>query len=228
MARLIYLIYGSPWVSPVKVFPKKGGMTIVKNEKDELIPQRTVTRWRVCIEYRKLNDATRKGHFPLPFIEQMLERLAGHEYYSFLNGFLRYFQIPIALEDQENTTFTCPYDTFTYKGMPFGLCNAPATFRRCMMTNFHELTKDSMEVFMDNFSVFESSFDHCLENLKRILKRCKETNLVLNWEKCHFMIKEGIVLGHKVSRSGIEVDKAKIKSISKLPYPTNVKAFEVS
>nr|GEX12681.1 RNA-directed DNA polymerase homolog [Tanacetum cinerariifolium]GEX18624.1 RNA-directed DNA polymerase homolog [Tanacetum cinerariifolium] len=84
-----------------------------------------------------------------------------------------------------------------------------------MMAIFHELIKDSMEVFMDDFSIFGSSFDHCLKNLKKMLKRCEETNPVLNWEKCHFMVKEGIVLGHKVSRSGIEVDRAKIKSISK-------------
>ncbi|GJQ90048.1 DNA-directed DNA polymerase [Tanacetum coccineum] len=127
-ACLIYPISDSPWVSPVQVIPKKGGMTIVKNEKDELVPQRTVTGWRVCIDYRKLNNATRKDHFPLPFIDQMLERLAGHEYYCFLDGFSGYFQIPIAPEDQEKTTFTCPYETFAYKRMPFGLCNALSTF----------------------------------------------------------------------------------------------------
>ncbi|GKB10693.1 reverse transcriptase domain-containing protein [Tanacetum coccineum] len=223
-AGLIYHIFDSPWVSPVQVVPKKGGITVVKNEKDGLIPQWTVTGWRVCIDYRKLNNATRKDHFPLPFINQMVERLVGHEYYCFLNGFSRYFQIPIAPEDQEKTTFTCPYGTFTYKRMPFELCNAPTTFQRCMTTIFHELIEDSMEVFMDEFSVFGSSFDHCLKNLENMLKRCEETNLVLNWEKCNFMVKEGIILGHKVLDSGIEVDKAKIEAIFKLPYPTNVKA----
>ncbi|GJY55179.1 reverse transcriptase domain-containing protein [Tanacetum coccineum] len=155
----------------------------------------------------------------------MLERLAGHEYYCFLHGFSGYFQILIALEDQEKTTFTCPYGTFAYKRMPFGLCNAPVTFQRCMTTIFHELIEDRMEVFMDDFFFFGSSFDHCLKNLEKMLKRCEETNLVLNWEKCHFMVKEGIILGHKVSGSGIEVDKAKIEAIFKLPYPTNVKAI---
>ncbi|GJT46903.1 putative nucleotidyltransferase, ribonuclease H [Tanacetum coccineum] len=155
----------------------------------------------------------------------MLERLAGHEYYCFLDGFSRYFQIPIAPEDQEKTTFTYPYRTFTYKRMPFGLCNAPATFQRCMTAIFHELIEDSMEVFMENFFDFGSSFDHFLKNLEKMLKRCEETNLVLNWEKCHFMVKEGIILGHKVSGSGIEVDKEKIEAISKLPYLMNVKAI---
>ncbi|GKE01936.1 putative nucleotidyltransferase, ribonuclease H [Tanacetum coccineum] len=179
----------------------------------------------MCVDYRKLNNATRKDHFPIPFIDQMLERLVGHEYYCFLDGFSGYFQIPIAPKDQKKTTFTCPYGTFAYKRMPFGLCNAPATFQRCITAIFHELIEDSMEVFMDDFFVFGSSFDHCLKNLENMLKRCEETNLVLNWEKCHFMVKEGVVLGHKVSSSGIEVDKAKIEAISKLPYPTNVKVI---
>ncbi|GJU15881.1 reverse transcriptase domain-containing protein [Tanacetum coccineum] len=124
-AGLIYPISDSPWVSPVHCVPKKGGITVVKNEENELIPTRLVTGWRVCIDYRKLNDATRKDHFPLPFMDQMLERLAGNEYYCFLDGFSGYFQIPIDPLDQEKTTFTCPYGTFAYRRMPFGLCNAP-------------------------------------------------------------------------------------------------------
>nr|GFB94180.1 reverse transcriptase domain-containing protein [Tanacetum cinerariifolium] len=127
-AGLIYPISNSPWVSPVHCVPKKGGMTIVTNDENELVSTRLVTGWRVCIDYRKLNEATRKDHFPLPFMDQMLERLAGNEYYCFLDGFSCYFQIPIDPKDQEKTTFTCPYGTFAYKRMPFGLCNAPDTF----------------------------------------------------------------------------------------------------
>ncbi|XP_035832796.1 uncharacterized protein LOC118481696 [Helianthus annuus] len=224
-AGLIYPISDSAWVSPVQVVPKKGGMTVVVNDRDELIPTRTVTGWRVCIDYRRLNDATRKDHFPLPFIDQMLERLSGQQFYCFLDGFSGYFQIPIAPEDQEKTTFTCPFGTFAYRRMPFGLCNAPATFQRCMVAIFHELIEDSMEVFMDDFSVFGSSFDHCLRNLERVLIRCEETNLMLNWEKCHFMVREGIVLGHKISQAGLEVDQAKVDVISKLPPPTSVKSI---
>ncbi|GKB51520.1 putative nucleotidyltransferase, ribonuclease H [Tanacetum coccineum] len=222
-AGLIYAISDSPWVSPIHVVPKKGGTTVIANKDNELIPTRTVTGWRVCIDYRKLNDATRKDHFPLPFIDQMLERLSGNEYYCFLDGFSGYFQIPLAPEDQEKTTFTCPYGTFAYRRMPFGLCNAPATFQRCMTAIFHDMCKDFMEVFMDDFSVFGNSFRTCLNNLSKMLARCEETNLVLNWEKCHFMVKEGIVLGHKISKAGIEVDKAKVDVIASLPYPTNVK-----
>ncbi|GKA10424.1 reverse transcriptase domain-containing protein [Tanacetum coccineum] len=130
--------------------------------------------------------------------------------------------------DQEKTTFTCHFGTYAYRRMPFGLCNAPATFQRCMLAIFHDMIEESVEVFMDNFSVFESSFDHYLNNLDKMLQRCEDAHLVLNWEKCHFMVKEGIVLGHKVSEAGLEVDKAKIDVISKLPPPTNIKGTDIS
>ncbi|GKA71914.1 DNA-directed DNA polymerase, partial [Tanacetum coccineum] len=152
--ELIYPISDSPWVSPVHCVPKKGGITVVTNEDNELIPTRLVIGWHVCIDYRKLNDATRKDHFPLPFMDQMLERLAGNGYYCFLDGFSRYFQIPIDPKDQEKTTFTCPYGTFAYR--------------------------------------------------------------------------QGIVLGHKISKNGIEVDRAKVGVIAKLPHPTSVKADDPS
>ncbi|XP_057770694.1 uncharacterized protein LOC130990481 [Salvia miltiorrhiza] len=223
-AGIIYAISDSEWVSPTQVVSKKGGMTVVKGESDEMIATRVVTGWRVCIDYRMLNAATRRDHFPLPFIDQMLDRLAGYEFYCFLDGYSGYNQIMIAPEDQDKTAFTCPYGIFAYRRMSFGLCNAPATFQRCMMTIFHDLIESVMEVFMDDFSVFGSSFDHCLENLSVVLARCEETNLVLNWEKCHFMVREGIVLGHKVSAAGLEVDRAKIVAIEKLPPPTNDRA----
>ncbi|GJW20438.1 reverse transcriptase domain-containing protein, partial [Tanacetum coccineum] len=123
--------------------------------------------------------------------------------------------------DQEKTMFTYPFGTYAYRRMPFGLCNAPATFQRCMLVIFHDLIEESVEVFMDDFSVFGNSFNNDLNNLDKMLQRCKDANLVLNWEKFHFMVKEGIVLGHKVSGASLEVDKAKINMISKLPPPTN-------
>ena len=126
---VIYPISDSAWVSPVQVMPKKGGTTVIKTENNILLPSRTVTGWRICIDYRKLNKATRKDHFPLPFLDQMLDRLAGYEYYCFLDGYSGYNQIAIAPEDQEKTTFTCPYGTFAFRRMPFGLCNAPGTFQ---------------------------------------------------------------------------------------------------
>nr|GEW79152.1 reverse transcriptase domain-containing protein [Tanacetum cinerariifolium] len=168
----------------------------------------------------KLSDikAIRKDHFPLPFMDQMLERLAGNEYYCFLDGFSGYFQIPIDPKDQEKTTFTYPYGMFAYRRMPFGLCNAPATFQRCMMAIFRDMIEKTMEVFMDDFSVFGNSFETCFSHLEKMLKRCEDTNLCLNWEKIHFIVKEGIVLGHKISKNEIEVDKAKVDVIAKLPH----------
>ena len=155
----------------------------------------------------------------------MLDRLAGYEYYCFLDGYSGYNQIAIALEDQEKTTFTCPYGTFAFRRMPFGLCNAPGTFQRCMMAIFSDMVEKTIEIFMDDFSVMGNSFDNCLANLRVVLARCEETNLVLNWEKCHFMVQEGIVLGHRISARGIEVDRAKIEAIEKLPPPSSVKGI---
>ncbi|GKD61058.1 reverse transcriptase domain-containing protein [Tanacetum coccineum] len=133
---IIYPIADSPWVSPIHYVPKKGDITVVTNENDELVPTRIVTGWRVCIDYRKLNEATAKDHFPLPFMDQMR--------------------------------------------MPFGLCNTPATFQRCMLAIFHDMIEESVEVFMDDFSVFGNSFNNCLNNLDKMLQRCKDAHLVLN------------------------------------------------
>nr|GEU36088.1 hypothetical protein [Tanacetum cinerariifolium] len=141
-AGLIYPISDSPWMSPIHCVPKKGGMTIIKNDENELVPTRLITGWR-----------------------------------------------------------------------------------RCMMAIFHDMIEKTMEVFMDDFSVFGNSFSTCLTNLENMLKRCEDTKLALNWEKSHFMVKEDIVLGHKISKKGIEIDKAKIEVISKLPHPTTIKGI---
>ena len=109
-----------------------------------------------------------------PFIDQMIEKLSGHEYYCFLDGYSGYNQIPVVLEDQEKTIFTCLYGTFAYRRMPFGLCNAPATFQRYMMSIFSDMAEDFIEIFMDDFSIFGSSFDMCLMNLSKVLQRCEE------------------------------------------------------
>ncbi|RDX95084.1 hypothetical protein CR513_22432, partial [Mucuna pruriens] len=170
------------------VVPKKSGMTVMKNRNDELVPTRVQNSWRVCIDYRKLYQATHKDHFPLSFLDQVLEKLTEKSHYCFLDGYSGYMQIHIVLEDQHKTTFTYPFGTFAYTRMPFELCNAPSTFQRCMLIIFSDLLEDCMEVFMDDFTVYSDTFDACLGNLARVLKRCIETGLVLNFEKCHFMV----------------------------------------
>jgi len=153
----------------------------------------------------------------------MLECLAGKTHYCFLDGFSGYFNICIAPEDQHKTTFTCPFGTFAYRRMPFSLCNAPRTFQRCMMSIFFELIEHCIEVFMDDFSIYGSSFNDCLTNLSKVLDRCIKNNLVLSYEKCHFMVSQGIILGHIISEKGIQVDLAKLNVISQLPYPSFVR-----
>nr|GEW92639.1 DNA-directed DNA polymerase [Tanacetum cinerariifolium] len=155
--------------------------------------------------------------------DQMLERLAGRAYYCCLDGYSCFHQIPVAPEDQENTTFSCSFGTFAFRRMPFGLCYAPATFQRCMVSLFSEYVEDIIEVFMDDFTVHGDSFDSCLLNLEKILKRCIESNLVLNYEKCQFMVDQCNILGHIVSAKGLKVDKAKTYVIKSLPYPKNVR-----
>jgi hypothetical protein len=198
---------------------------VVKNEKKEMILQGTVIGWRMCIDYRKHNKATKKDHFPLPFIDEMLERLANHAYFCFLDGYSGFMQIPIHPDDQHKTTFTCPYGMFAYRRMPFGLCNAPSSFQRCMMAVFSEFIEEIVEVFMDDFSVYGKTFMDCLANLDKVPTRCAEVDLVLNWEKCHFMVKKGRVLGHVISERGIEVDKAKVETVEQLPPLMDVKSL---
>nr|GEX68358.1 retrovirus-related Pol polyprotein from transposon 17.6 [Tanacetum cinerariifolium] len=146
-------------------------------------------------------------------------------YYCFLDDFSGYFQIPIDPKDHEKTTFTCRYEMFAYHSMPFGLCNAPDTFQRCMMAIFHDMIEKTMEVFMDDCFVFGNSFQTCLSHLEKMLKRCEDTNLCLNWENSHFMVKEGIVLSHKISKEGIKFEKSKVDVIAKLPHPIIVKGI---
>ena len=196
---------------------------MVQNEKGEEITTRLTSGWKVCIDYIKLNVVIRKDHFPLPFIDQVLERVSSHAFYCFLDGYSGYFQIEIDFEDQEKTNFTCPFRTYAYRRMPFGLCNAPATFQRCMLSIFSDMVERIMEVFMDDITIYGGTFEECLVNLEAALNRCIEKDVVLNWDKCHFMVHQGIVHGHIISEKGIEVDKVKVELIVKLPSPTTVK-----
>jgi hypothetical protein len=209
-AGFIYPISDSEWVSPLVIVPKKNG------------------KWRVCVDYRALNKATQKDHFPLPFIDQVLDNLSGKKFFSFLDGFSGYNQIKIAPQDQDKTTFTSPWGTFSYRVLPFGLCNAPTTFQRAVLGIFFDILNDSMEIFMDDFTPYGVSFQEALENLEKVLKRCIQAQLSLSTEKCHMMMTEGIVLGHFISSQGIQVDPSKIQVIKDIPTPktqTEVRSF---
>ncbi|KAL6345640.1 hypothetical protein AAG906_017372 [Vitis piasezkii] len=180
-AKIIYSVWYSTWVSLTQVVPKKSRVIVIQNEKGESIPTRLTTRWRV-------ND-----HFPLPFMDQVLERVLGHPYYCFLNGYSGYFHTEIALEDKEKTTFTCPFGTYAYRRMPFGLCNALATFQRCMLSIFNDIVERIMEVFMDDLTIYGDDFGNCLSNLETILQRCIEKNLdaKFKWDdKCQHCFEE--------------------------------------
>ena len=133
---------------------------MVQNENGESIPIRLAIGWKVCIDYRKLNVITRNDHFPLPFMDQVLERVLRHPYYCFLDGYSGYFQIEIALEDQEKTTFTCSFGAYAYRKMPFGLSNAPSTFQKCMLSIFSDMLEKIMEVFMDDLTIYGEDFDY--------------------------------------------------------------------
>src|SRR3954463_15609239 len=133
---IIYPIAYSKWVSPVHCVPKKGGMTDVLNDKNELIPQRIVIGYRMCIYFRKLNKETRKDHYPLPLIDQMLERFSKNIHFCYLDGYSGFSRIHVNTADQEKTTFMCPYSTYDYRHIPFGLSNAPTIFRGVCLQYF--------------------------------------------------------------------------------------------
>lgn len=163
----------------------------------------------------------------MPFTDPMLDIIAGKDWYCFLDGYFGYSMISIALEDYENTTFTCPYDTFAFKWMSFWLCNAPDTFQRCITFPFFRHGHGHYGGMYGRCFCSRSFFLYeCLLSISMALHRCEEANLVLNWVKCHFMLKEGIFLGHKVLVKGIEVDKANIDVIEKLSLPIWVKGVQ--
>jgi hypothetical protein len=133
----------------------------------------------MCIDFLKMNKVTKKDHYPLLLMNQMLEKLSKHSHFYYLDGYSGFSQIPVHKDDQEKTTFTCHFGTFAHRRMPFGLCNAPATFQRCMNAIFADYTKKIMELFMDNFSIYGTSFDNCLYTLNKVLQRCEDQYLVL-------------------------------------------------
>ena len=208
-AGFIYPVVNSEWVSPIVVVPKKAGAD-------------GKLKIRVCQDFRKLNASTKKDYFPIPFTDIILDHVSGHECYSFLDEFSGYNQVFIRPEDQLKTTFTTEWGTFAFNRMPFGLCNAPGTFQRLMMDIFQDFLRHFLEVFIDDFAVFSAKPDH-LKFLKKTFERCRETNLKLHPGKCFLGMESGLLLGHVVSKSGLEINLDKVKAILALTAPANVR-----
>nr|GEX20348.1 reverse transcriptase domain-containing protein [Tanacetum cinerariifolium] len=212
------LLNNDPSLSPLH--PKELNVEEVKTVKSSIDepPKLELKELPSHLEYAYLEGADKllliiAKYFKDDEKEALLKVLKSHKraiawkIFDIKDGFSGNFQIPIDPQDQEKNTFTCPYATFAYRRMPFGLCNAPGTFQRCMMAIFHDMIEKTMEVFMDDFLVFGDSFSSFLSHLDIMLQRCEDTNLILNWKKCHFMVKEGIVLGHKISKNGLEIPR---------------------
>ncbi|MCO5603742.1 hypothetical protein L7F22_057894 [Adiantum nelumboides] len=203
-ACFIYPVEDSEWVSPVVVTPKKNG------------------KWRVCVDYKPLNAATKRDHFPLPFQDEILNEVAGYERYTVCDGYSGYFQIRIAAEDQKKTTFVTPWRCFAYRGMPFGLTNAPATFQRFVTHVFQPFFGKSIRVFIDDFFIYSSRALH-LEKVNEGLARLQSFGGQLNVDKCHIAENQVTLLGHVVSSRGIEADPGKVQALVSLPSPKSAK-----
>ena len=203
-AGFIYPVETAEWVSPVVVTPKKDG------------------RWRVCVDFKPLNAATKKDPYPLPFIDQILDSVAGYERYSVCNGFSGYFQLKIAPEDQKKTTFITPWGCFCYKVLPYGLTNGPALFQKRANWVLSPFIGSCVKDFIDDFCVYSSRVEHC-EKLQMVLARYDECGGQLNPKKCHLAQPRVKLLGHMVSENGIEADPDKVKAIVLLPSPQSTK-----
>ncbi len=195
----------SSWASPVVLVTKKDGTT------------------RFCVDYRKLNDVTRKDAYPLPRIDDMLDALRGSRYFSTLDLYSGYWQVKMDEQDIDKTAFVTRQGLFRFAVMPFGLCNAPATFERLMELVLKDLNWKVCLIYLDDIIVYGVGFYPALDQLKMVWKRIREANLKLKPTKCCLMRAEVPFLGHIVSREGVGVDPAKTEAVEKWPTPVNVK-----
>ncbi|MCO5579608.1 hypothetical protein L7F22_033465 [Adiantum nelumboides] len=199
-AGFIYPVTNFEWVSPVVVTPKKNG------------------KWRVCVDYKPLNAATKRDHFPLPFQDEILNEVAGHEHYTVCDGYSSYYQIRIAEEDQHKTTFITPWGCFAFRVMPFGLTNVPSTFTRFTSFIFQPFFGKTIKVFLDDFCTYSDRALHC-QRVEEGLQRLYQYGGQLNPDKCHVAEEEVVLLGHVISQEGIKVDPSSVQAILDLPPP---------
>ncbi|MCO5586547.1 hypothetical protein L7F22_040488 [Adiantum nelumboides] len=203
-AGFIYPMTNFEWVSPVVVTPKKNG------------------KWRVCVDYKPLNAATKRDHFPLPFQDEILNEVAGHERYTVCDGYSGYYQICITEEDQHKTTFITPWGCFAFRVMPFGLTNAPSTFTRFTSFIFQPFFGKSIRVFLDDFCTYSDRVLHC-QRVEEGLQRLYQYGGQLNPDKCHVAEKEVVLLGHVISQEDIKVDPSRVQAILDLPPPNSAR-----
>ncbi|MCO5555429.1 hypothetical protein L7F22_008974 [Adiantum nelumboides] len=201
-AGFLYSVSNSEWVSPVVVIPKKNG------------------KWRVCVDFKPLNAATKRDHFPLPFQDEILNEVAEHERYTVCDGYLGYYQIRIVEEDQHKTNFITPWGCFAFRVMPFGLTNAPSTFTRLTSFILHTFFGKSIRVFLDDFCTYSDRALHC-QRVEEGLQRLYQYGGQLNPDKCHVAEKEGFLLGHVILQEGIKVDPSRVQAILDLPPPNS-------
>ena len=205
LARGIIRPSTSPWASPIVVVRKKSG---------EL---------RLCVDYRKLNDVTKKDSFPIPRIDECLDALGGATHFSSLDLASGYYQVAMAEEDRAKTAFTCPFGLFEYERMPFGLCNAPATFQRLMQSVMHDHILRLLLVYLDDLLVYSSSFQQHIDNLRVVFQRLREIGVKLNPSKCKLIQASVNFLGHTVSAEGIGTASDKLDAIQGWKPPTTVR-----
>ena len=205
LARGIIQPSASPYASPIVLVRKKSG---------EL---------RMCVDYRKLNSITRRDQFPLPRIEECLDALGGAQLFTSLDLASGYHQVAMHEKDMHRTAFTCPFGLYEFKRMPFGLCNAPATFQRLMQTSMHDMIFEVLLAYLDDLMVFAKTFEGHIDNLERVLKRLREIGVKLNPTKCCFFMPEVSFLGHIISGEGIATNPDTIRAVVDFPRPNTIK-----
>ena len=197
-----------PWASPIVLVRKKDGTT------------------RFCVDFRRLNDCTRKDAQPLPRIDDTLDALGGARYFSTLDLASGYWQVEVDSKDREKTAFVTPFGLFQFRVMPFGLCNAPATFQRLMERVLAGLHWVTCLVYLDDIIIFSRTVEKHIEQLKEVLERLKGAGLKVRPSKCHLLQTSVQYLGHVISGEGIRTDPQKVACVSNWPVPQNSKELQ--